>query len=90
MPTPYSVDGSFDRVGPRMDVAARGSAAAMAGEIGERLRVHEGGPARQAGVAERVKRERFHLRGGEHLLVLLLQRGLLDLAGGRRRGEHSF
>ena len=62
----------------------------MACQIRERVRIHEGGPARQAGVAERVERERLHLRGGQRLLVLLLQRGLLDVASGRRRGEHPF
>ena len=59
----------------------------MACQIRERVRIHEGGPARQAGVAERVERERLHLRGGQRLLVLLLQRGLLDVARGGRYGK---
>ena len=62
----------------------------MTCQIRERVRVHKGGPTRQASVAERVERERLHLRGGERFLVLLLQRGLLDVASGGRRGEHPF
>ena len=62
----------------------------MAGQIRERVRVHERGRARQAGMAEGVERERFYLRGGNRFLVLLLQRGLLDVARRRRGRENLF
>jgi hypothetical protein len=51
-------------------------------QLGDRVRVDERRSARQAGVSEGVKREGLHLG---RFLVLLLQRGLLDVPGGRRR-----
>ena len=44
----------------RVNVPLRGSEVAVAGQIGQRVRVHVGRPAGQAGVTERVRDEKPH------------------------------
>ena len=62
-----------------MDVAFRDAHAAVPCEVRERPRVHVRCPPRQAGVPQRVQRERLHFGSLASLKVLTLQAGRFDV-----------
>src|SRR2546423_5062736 len=66
-----------------MDVSLCSGKIAVPGKVGECVRIHHLSPAREAGMAEGVQRERLHL--GEYVRprMLLLRRGLFDVAAPR-------
>jgi hypothetical protein len=76
------------RVGLRVYVSLRGGKIAVPGQICQRVRVHVGGPTRQAGVPERVEVKRFELGERHRLAMLFPQAGLLDVAGPGWSGKH--
>ena len=59
------------------------------GEVGERPGIHEGRPARQASVAERVNGEMLQLRKLAGFGVLALKARRFDVAAFRRSRENS-
>jgi hypothetical protein len=70
-----SFQGFTDGVFLRVDVSAGDAHVPVAGQVGQRPRVHAGSsPPRQACMSERVKGNRFQSRSLARLMVRLLQR----------------
>ena len=79
-----------NRLSLRMNVAPGHAEIAVAGEVGQRVRVHVCRPARQARVTEGVQRERLDFGEQARAFVLLLWRRFLSISSGRVSREHPL
>ena len=73
-----------------VDVSFRGFHAGMTSQVRQRAWVHVGSPAREAGVPERIQRERLHAGFRKSQLLLCLAAGRFDVSAQRRGREHPF
>jgi len=79
-----------DRLGLRVNVAPSHAEIAVPGKVSERVRVHMRGPARQARVTERVKREGLDFGEFARAFVLFLRSRFLSMSTYSVGREHPF